>query len=171
MQCRLANLLWKHKDIETFWGKVVETRTNKSTLGISGCQNGFAKVYWDVDQLVDALEERIGYKAPKEVDKSVTNETINAAAEMFIYLTFCRNGGNAAWAQLYKNLFQDHNPDVILITLNRLMKTSHHDVAKNILEYLEIKWDLKFQSVVAGSNRMNSSIARTLRLIFVLYLG
>ena len=114
--------------------------------------------------MVDALEDRLGFKAPKDVDKSVTNETINAAAEMFIYLTYCRKDSQAAWAQLYRNLFQNHNPDMILITLNRLMKTSQHDVAKELFEYLEIQWNLKFQSFATGGpNRMN--IAIILRLI------
>ena len=164
--CRVTNLLWEHKNVEKFWEKVIETRENKSSLGlgVSSCQDGLTKHYPYVRVLVDALEDRLGFKAPKDVDKSVTNETINAAAEMFIYLTYCRKDSQAAWAQLYRNLFQNHNPDMILITLNRLMKTSQHDVAKELFEYLEIQWNLKFQSFATGGpNRMN--IAIILRLI------
>ena len=82
---------------------------------------------------------------------NVTEEIFNTAGEMFVFSNHCPRGGNKNWIQFYKDLSESHEPDVILITLNRLMKTSQRDTAKKILDYLDTHWNLKFRNSMLRS--------------------
>ena len=56
-------------------------------------------------------------------DHTISNETIEAAGEMFIYLYLCPKF-NWRWTNFYVDLFQNSTPDVIVQTLNRIMYTA-----------------------------------------------
>ena len=77
---------------------------------------------------------------------NTTNEILNAAAEMFVFMYYCPRH-DSAWKQFYKNLLKTNKPDTILLTLNRLMKTEKQKVARSLLEYLENHWNLKFRNI------------------------
>ena len=56
-------------------------------------------------------------------DHTISNETIEAAGDMFIYLYLCPKF-NWRWTNFYVDLFQNSTPDVIVQTLNRIMYTA-----------------------------------------------
>ena len=82
---------------------------------------------------------------------NVTEEIFNTAGEMFVYLYHCPRGGNKKWIQFYKDLLQSHELDVMLLTLNRLMKSTQRDTATKILDYLEIHWNLNFRNIMPSA--------------------
>ena len=112
---------------------------------------------WRISALIEILEN--------EFNQNITEDILNTAGEMFIYLNHCRDGGNAKWIQFYKDLFKIHEPDVILLTLNRLMKleTTQRDIAMKLLDYLEIQWDLKFRNITSLQNRHHFHVENNLR--------
>ena len=66
---------------------------------------------------------------------NISIEKCKVAAEMFIYLNICPkydwyNWFNS-WNLFYNDLFNNHAPDEILLTLNRIMKS---DIAHNDLK-------------------------------------
>ena len=55
-------------------------------------------------------------------DHTISNETIEAAGEMFIYLYLCPKF-NWRWTNFYVDLLQNSPLDIIIQTLNRIMYT------------------------------------------------
>ena len=66
------------------------------------------------------VEKKLKIKS-SEQKKALTNEELQTAGEMFLYLNMCPDTMKP-WLVFYKDLFQSHSPDQIILTLNRLMK-------------------------------------------------
>ena len=70
---------------------------------------------------VKAVEQKLQIESTEEIFQNMTDEILNAVAEMYIYLISCPDPVKP-WIILYQNLLQTESPDLILLTLNRLMK-------------------------------------------------
>ena len=159
--CRFANLLLKSKNVEILWENILETSINLGKISNSDCDKGFFDVY-HVQKNNKAIEEKLGLNTSYDFE-NITEQNLTSAAEMFIYLNRCPHGGNPAWVQFYKNLFLTYKPDIILMTLNRLMKTTQRATATKLLEYLEVHLNLKFRNITAGSDKNVSAVAKNTR--------
>ena len=62
----------------------------------------------------------------------IQEETLKEAADMFIYLNSCTKTF-MAWIDFYRRLFNNSNPPVVLLMLNRLILK-----AKNEKQYSEV---------------------------------
>ena len=68
----------------------------------------------------------------EEIYAKITNKDLETAAEMFIYLNACPGNSKVgarsalqrwfqAWFKFYSDLFKTQPPDLIILTLNRMM--------------------------------------------------
>ena len=87
---------------------------------------------------------------------NMTCREMTIAAEMFIYLNTCPK---AEWLLFYRDLFKYHSPDYIILTLNRVMKSSskkYKDIAWKLLERFDILLPLAY-SEIHFINSINSN--------------
>ena len=69
---------------------------------------------------------------PPPVFKNMTAEDLKTAAEIFIYMNTCpMKNWFGPWYLLYNNLFKMKSPDIIIATLNRLMKSKNKEFFNN----------------------------------------
>ena len=102
-----------------------------------------------------------------DVSENITEEIINSAAEMFIKLNFCPVPNEydtfQSWIHFYKDLFQNHNPRLIVMTINRLLKSKEDNVAQQLLLYVKSLWKLKFHQSSSEFDKNNVQVAQILR--------
>ena len=72
--------------------------------------------------LVSAMEQMLEIDPLKQIE-ALTNEELQTAAEMFIYLNSCPTKWSKSWSSFYKDLFLTQPTNQIILTLNRMMKT------------------------------------------------
>ncbi len=94
-----------------------------------------------------------------DMDKS----TLKIAAEMFIFLNFCPHQlFQSPWVKFYRDLIKDHPPKVIILTLNRLLKTipaenkSFFRIPHALLRKLLTLLDLQYENLYSLSNPLAS---------------
>ena len=86
---------------------------------------------------VKAVEQMLQIESSEHINESLTNEELQAAAEMFLYLITCPNiAWFKSWYSFYKYLFLTQPADQILLTLNRMMKTIQDKDTKLLTENL-----------------------------------
>ena len=122
----------------------------------------------NIMSLVKAVEEKLQVDSSDEINKSMKNEDLKTAAEMFMYLSLCPDSRwFKSWFTFYKDLFLTQSADKIILTLNRMMKTktSKDNAGKNRAEKLIRKTknllSLKFeeiQSLLPGKETKNESL-------------
>ena len=98
--------------------------------------------------------------SPAIVDKSL----LKLAAEMFIFMNYCpKDLFKSPWKNFYKDLFKKETPRIIILTLNRLLKTispkdkNLYRVPKLLLRKMMATMDLKFEYLYALSNILDNS--------------
>ena len=72
---------------------------------------------------VKAVEQILKIESSENLNDNLTNAELQTAAEMLLYLNMCPDTIKP-WLLFYKDLFQSQSPDQIILTLNRLIKTS-----------------------------------------------
>ena len=84
-----------------------------------------------------------------------TNEYLETGAKMFIYWNLCPKF-MLDWAQFYKDLLQNASPDIIVLTLNRIMVAARKygdsflmNLAKNIFMKLAEMYSFHFHTIDA----------------------
>ena len=92
----------------------------------TSCQDNGLYQIGTISSLITKLEKILKVRASKQRFLNMTNEELENAAEMFIYLGTCQYSGVQSWFKswftFYKNLFQNYSVDKILLTLNRMLK-------------------------------------------------
>ena len=114
----------------------------------------------------------------ENINFNFTNEYLETAAKMFIYWNLCPKF-MLDWAQLFKDLLQNASPDIIVLTLNRIMVTGRKNgesfivnLAKNILIKIGERYSFHFHTIDAFtkassfediySNNMSQGYVRTI---------
>jgi len=173
---KFVNLLLKHENVQNFWDKVIETRVNipERSCDDSLFSNGFFKSsevkdnFLSLVQRIENMNEsdhsyqlasEIIKILEKEFKKNITEDTLNTAGEMFVYLNHCGDGGNSKWFTFYKDLFKTYGPDVILMTINRLTKlhSTQRVTSQKLLDYFEDNWHLKFRNITPNPNSVDKN--------------
>ena len=72
---------------------------------------------------VKAVEQMLQTESSEHINDTLTNAELQTAAEMFIYLNTCPSVFKS-WFLFYKDLFLTKTADHIILTLNRMLKTS-----------------------------------------------
>ena len=76
----------------------------------------------DIQLNVRAVEEELKINSSDAVFENITKDQMKVAAEMFVYLNFCPDSLKA-WFLFYNDLFENKSSDVIILTLNRILKS------------------------------------------------
>ena len=114
-----------------------------------------------VDELQKAL---LTVNASDKRYQNMSRETLKEASEMFLYMNSC-SMSMKSWFLFYKDLFQNHSPDQIMLTLNRIMKSNRNKKLMSITEKLFKKINsllsLKYLDI---ENVIKGNIGASLRL-------
>ena len=99
---------------------------------------------------------------------NMTEETLQKAAEMFIFLTSCSETIRS-WFYFYENLFTQKTPTQIIVDLNRVLKgedTPENMDMKTIARKLFLKLDkilsLKYTGIKSMTQGMDSLMLKNL---------
>ena len=112
-----------------------------------------------IKKSVNLLLKTVGLNVTDIAHENVSNETLDSAAKMFIYLNFCPK--LLTWRQFMEDLFVNASLQTILRTLNRMVKGSAEVesriskiiIAKKLLDRLNTKFTLKYNSISSELSR------------------
>ena len=115
-----------------------------SVLSTSSCITSVSSTLFSDDILalnIELIEKELDLNTTDDFNDKVSNETLEIAGEMFIYLNLCPKF-MWRWINLYVDLLQNSPPDIIVQTLNRILyqaKKNNDKSVFNITKSLFIK--------------------------------
>ena len=110
------------------------------------------------------MEEELQITGNKRKFDNMTNEYLEIASQMLIYLYIKMPKATNAWSNFYWELFQTDSPVAIILTLNRLFqedletKSIVRKLFKKAETLLTLKYE-EFKSLVAGGEVRNISFS------------
>ena len=114
-----------------------------------------------IEKQVNKIESKVYVTppdSPESILENMDNTTLKHAADMFIYLNSCPQSIKS-WILLYKDLIMWKTRDVLVLTLNRIFKAESvnenndfKDIAKNILEKVQIDLSLRYKEILNINN-------------------
>ena len=112
--------------MDNIWKVVKEIKSGSSidiTCGVTASASKKDFLYSNNFQVtqVAAVENQLNVVPTHIRFQNMTIEDLKNAAEMFMYLNTCI-GSLKPWFVFYKDLFKNKSPDLIILTLNRIMK-------------------------------------------------
>ena len=84
------------------------------------CKNTKRLYHWDQKSLIIDIQKFLQVEESMITKEKLTVEDLESSAKMFIYLITCSDDLRSLYT-FYKNIFLK-SPDLILLTLNRIMK-------------------------------------------------
>ena len=113
---------------------------------------------------VKAVEQELQIESTDATFQNMTSTNLEAAAEMFIYLNMCPGQIGKilptneiqkryqSWFRLYDDLFKNKSPDVIILTLNRLLTQTdqkHKIIKRNkvLFKTVASRLNLKYRNI------------------------
>ena len=109
-------------------------------------------LYSDVVSQVLAVEKQLQINSSALIQENMTASKLEVAGKMFIYLNSC-SVLLKPWFSFYAELFQKQSLDVIILTLNRILKKENvpnknlQDIAKTLFKRVSSIFSLKYQEI------------------------
>ena len=163
---RFANVIQlnSNSSMEDIW-KLVKNIKSKLSFekgctydGLYYCYDYENEIRPQVDELQKAL---LTVNAFDIRYQNVSRETLKAASKMFLYINSC-SMSMKPWFLFYKDLFQNHSPDQIMLTLNRIMKSNRNkkliSITKKLFKKINSLLSLKYldiENVIKGHEEAN----------------
>ena len=137
---RFSNMIHlASSNVDTIWNILKETKLNV----YDKCVNGLYGKNFLISQ-VEAIHKKLNMNATEDIFNNITDTTLKSAAEMFLFLNSCPDDLRY-WYLLYADLFENKAPEVIVLTLNRIMKGERNpenkrlkDIAKHLLKRVDL---------------------------------
>ena len=113
------------------------------------CSQG---LYSNVESQVNALDEHLQFNSSDKIMDNMTDSQLRLAGEMFLYLNSC-SWLLKPWFSFYADLFQKQSLDVIILTLNRILKNENvlnknlKDIAKTLFRRINSIFSLKYKEI------------------------
>ena len=114
-----------------------------------------------IEKQVNKIESKVYVTppdSPESILENMDNTTLKHAADMFIYLNSCPQSIKS-WILLYKDLIMWKTRDVLVLTLNRILKAESigqndefKEIAKSILEKVQIDLSLQYKEILNINN-------------------
>ena len=114
-----------------------------------------------IEKQVNKIESKVYVTppgSPEIILENMDNTTLKHAADMFIYLNSCPQSIKS-WILLYKDLIMWKTRDVLVLTLNRILKAESigqndefKEIAKSILEKVQIDLSLQYKEILNINN-------------------
>ena len=147
-------------DDQQLW-KIIEQIKSKTEFG-NDCHDSPHIEDDDILSLVKAIEMELDINSTEAIFENVTKHNLKTIGESFIYLYSCSNPLKN-WLNFYEDLFQNQSPDIILLSLNRILKgkksiqNSHFKtLARKLLNEFTSLLSLKYQEI-GHLHRMQTS--------------
>ena len=106
-------------------------------LGVISCEV-------DAIKQVNEVENNLKIEPTNDIFENITEASLNAAAKIFLYIYpeakhgYCLfsifNSWFRVWSTFYHDLFKTQSADKIILTLNRIIKTTSHQLSRNAAE-------------------------------------
>ena len=147
--------------MDNVWNILKETKLNV----YDKCVNGLYSENILMSQL-ETVHKKLNMNATEDIFDNITDTTLKSAAEMFLFLNSCPDDFRY-WFLLYSDLFENKSPEVIVLTLNRILKGERNtenrrlkDIAKHLLTRVTTLLSLKFETIqgvtkAAGNSSWN----------------
>ena len=144
VQQRFVNLILilKKSKKENIWPTL---KKFKLMLTFKDC-NSHMYTKDQVEANIAALEDMFQVKSTDVTFANITEETLNTAAKMFIYLNTCSEDLKL-WVSFFKDLFQNKPPDQIVLTLNRILKYPNTPISKKMFQRITTLFSLQYKSI------------------------
>ena len=109
---------------ETIWNIVKESKTSQLNFATGDCdEHGLDK---KIVSHVKAVENLLNMNESTEIFRDITDKSLKVAGEMFLYLNSCPYESYPfefeLWFKFYDNLFKNKSPEVIVLTISRMLK-------------------------------------------------
>ena len=99
----------------------------------------------EVDALkqVNEVENSLKIEPTNDIFENISETSLNAAANIFLYIYpetkhYCLfskfNSWFRVWSPFYHDLFKTQTSEKIILTLNRIIKTTSHQLSRNAAE-------------------------------------
>ena len=144
---RLANILLLSKTSTVkLWNTLKKI---KGQYVSTDCSHG---LYSNVESQVNALEEQLQFNSSDKIMDNMTDSQLWLAGKMFTYLNSC-SGLLKPWFSFYADLFHKQSLDVIILTLNRILKNENvpnknlKDIAKTLFKRISSIFSLKYKEI------------------------
>ena len=138
-------------DDQQIW-KTMEQIKSKTEFG-NDCHDSPHIEDDDILSLVTAIEIELNINSTEEIFENVTKHNLKTIGELFIYLYSCSKPLKN-WLNYYEDLFQNQPPDIILLSLNRILKgkktiqNSHFKtLARKLLNQYTCLLSLQYQDI------------------------
>ena len=101
---------------------------------------------------MNALEEQLQFNSSDKIMDNMTDSQLRLAGKMFTYLNSC-SGLLKPWFSFYADLFHKQSLDVIILTLNRILKNENvpnknlKDIAKTLFKRISSIFSLKYKEI------------------------
>ena len=168
---RFSNILkLPNLNVDKIWTAV---KKRKSDLKFD-TRCGDDGLYYDSNSgyLVQQIEWDLGVRdSLDQINEDMTEKHLKTSAEMFIYLHICPGDFSRtyskeakeqwfkSWFVFYNDLLENHPPDRIMLTLNRLMKNTdntgkkrNRKIFQKLATLLEFKYEY-IQNMLPGGGR------------------
>ena len=160
---RFANML-EMTDMQNVevWTYLKNMQSKVNPNKTKDCPGGFSSELLDIEELT----KKLNVMAKTGRLKSISRETLETAAQMYIYVRLCQHSIKP-WALFYMDLLQNKSPDEIMLTLNRILKTDFKndqnkallEIASDLLKQITSLLQLKYEEIQGLSQgRKNSSL-------------
>ena len=160
----MANIIHlTNLDKKNVW-KVVKNLKSELSLDLECRLSPDLLLYDDKMSQVNLLEDQLGIESTEVRFENIGRENLKTAAEIYIYLNTCPDSLKP-WFLFYHDLFHDQEPNQIILTLNRMMKsrrTSENEnflnIAKTVFKEASTILSLKYeeiQSLNPGTRKIN----------------
>ena len=107
----------------------------------------------DIETSVRTVEKLVKLNSSDAKSENMSNILLKKAAKMFIYLNSCFTDLRP-WFVFYTNLFDGNNPNMIMLQLNRILKSKNasqnqnlKNIARELFEKTSDMFSLKHRDI------------------------
>ena len=157
MPLRFVNIYYQSSwNDETIWNLV---RKMKVAFLSKSCKSNTGFINIDaIKSVVNSFQEQLQINTCEAdnncnyINANLTNVNLSKPAEMFLYLVSCSIDLNP-WYKFYENIFEAQPPDQMVLTLNKILKSTKekakdlYDIAAKIFQNLDEVLVLKYKTI------------------------
>ena len=154
-------------EIEDIWSIVKKIRfqsIKNLSLSSSNCYHyGFEHKAFLLKTTAE-LEKMLHINSSELVYQNVTEKTLEDAAQVFIYLSFCPGQELLSWKQFFQNLFQNFQAKMMLLNLNRILKNSDESILKITHSIMNKLTSMLKKQLVTGESTKSETLCKFMTL-------
>ena len=126
------------------------------------CEYNDDRMEWMMETILE-VEKHLQIQSSEKRFKDISHDILNTASEIFIYIfSLCHDDKTAEKWFFYRDLFQNHSSDIIILTLNRMSQTLmnteiNQKLIKRTATLLRLKYEI-IQNMLQGKSNNNSDM-------------